>query len=84
MGDVSLQRQAALSGRLMLEGDLVKYILHGNIYQPIYYQCTVATIQLSPGYKSTDVSGHRIVYVRFLSDLFSSPKLYPNCAMSSS
>lgn len=56
VGDASLQRHAALSERLMLEGDLVENVLHGNISLANYYKCTVYNNEIHSGYKSADIS----------------------------
>lgn len=53
MGDVSLQKHAALSERLMLEGDLVGNVFHANISPANYDRRTLCNNYINSWYKNT-------------------------------
>lgn len=52
MGDVSLQKQAALSERLMLEGDLVGNVFPANILPANYDRRTLCNNYIHSEYKN--------------------------------
>lgn len=72
MGDVSLQKQAALSERLMSEGDLVGNVFHANILPANYDRRTLCNNYIHSEYKNAVKKQH----TRDFRDLSARQKLH--------
>lgn len=66
MGDVSLQKHAALSERLMLEGDLVGNVFHANISPANYDRRTLCNNYIHSESKNAAKKATRVRFQGFI------------------